>query len=177
MKIVIVRHCQAEGQESHAPLTEKGKEQAKELASFLNPYPFDLILSSPFLRAIDTIKPFAEMKQLNIETDDRLKERILSAQHLPDWRNLLKRTYKEEHLTFPGGESTYEAKQRVKSLIKDIQNKTDRSVLLVTHGNLMSLMINLFEPSFGYEEWALLSNPDVYSVELSNHTVTKLWVS
>lgn len=178
MKIIAVRHCKATGQESDAPLTEEGLHQAKELADFLQEYRFDIVISSPFKRAVDTIKPYAEFNHTGIKTDERLAERILSNQTDPDWdwRFHLERTYNDEHLKFPGGESTFEAKQRVHSLIKELQDADHHSVLLVTHGNLMSLLINLYDPSFGFKEWELLKNPDVYMIDIQSNDVTNLWV-
>jgi 2,3-bisphosphoglycerate-dependent phosphoglycerate mutase len=178
MKIIAVRHCKATGQESEAPLTEEGLQQAKELACFLEGYRFDYVISSPFKRAVETINPYAELTHTEIKTDDRLSERILSTQTDPDWdwRSHLKRTYNDEHLKFPGGESTFEAKQRVQSLIQELKDAGHNSVLLVTHGNLMSLLINHYEPSFGFKEWELLKNPDVFMIDIQNNDVTNLWV-
>ncbi|MFD2990307.1 histidine phosphatase family protein [Fictibacillus nanhaiensis] len=109
--------------------------------------------------------------------DDRLAERILSAEDDPNWRDNLERTYIEEHLKFPGGESTFEAKQRIISFINDLHTESYKSVLIVTHGNLLSLMINLYDPSFGFKEWEVLSNPDVFLIDVSLKDVSKLWVS
>lgn len=176
MKITAIRHCKAEGQESNASLTAEGEQQARELAAFLEGQQFDCVISSPFKRAVDTIKPFAELNEISIKIDERLAERILSSEDDPNWRTNLERTYHEEHLKFPGGESTYEAKERISSFINDLQRKSYQSVLIVTHGNLLSLMINLFQPSFGFKEWELLSNPDVYLIDVSLKDVTKLWV-
>jgi 2,3-bisphosphoglycerate-dependent phosphoglycerate mutase len=178
MKIIAVRHCKATGQESDAPLTEEGLHQAKELADFLKGYRFDSVISSPFKRAIDTIKPYAEFTHTEIKTDERLAERILSTQTDPDWdwRFHLERTYNDEHLKFPGGESTFEAKQRVHSLIKELKDADHHSVLLVTHGNLISLLINLYDPSFGFKEWGLLKNPDVFMIDIQSNDVTNLSV-
>jgi 2,3-bisphosphoglycerate-dependent phosphoglycerate mutase len=177
MKITAIRHCKADGQESLAALTAEGEQQAKELATFLEGQHYDCVVSSPFKRAIDTIKPFAELSEQSIKIDERLAERILSAEADPNWRSNLERTYIDEHLKFPGGESTFEAKQRISSFINDLQTESYKSVLIVTHGNLLSLMINLFDPSFGFKEWELLSNPDVYLIDVSLKDVSKLWVS
>ncbi|MFG6497000.1 histidine phosphatase family protein [Fictibacillus sp. UD] len=175
MKIIAIRHCKAAGQENIAPLTAEGEQQARELAAFLEGQHFDCIISSPFKRAIDTIKPFAELNERSIQVDERLAERILSCEDDPNWRSNLERTYIDEHLKFPGGESTYEAKERITSFINDLQTKSYQSVLIVTHGNLLSLMINLYQPSFGFKEWELLSNPDVYLIDVSLKDVSKLW--
>jgi 2,3-bisphosphoglycerate-dependent phosphoglycerate mutase len=176
MKLFVVRHCKAEGQERDAALTAEGSEQANELSRFLDQYRFDAVYSSPFKRAVESIKPFAECSKYKIQMDERLTERILSDTDDPNWMANLKRTYIDEQLKYPGGESTFEAKERIRSFIVDLQAQLYSSVLVVTHGNLMSLMINMFQSSFGFDEWKLLSNPDVYMIETEKREVSKLRV-
>jgi 2,3-bisphosphoglycerate-dependent phosphoglycerate mutase len=177
MKLIVVRHCKANGQESEAQLTEEGLKQAEELAGFLKEYEFDAIFSSPFVRAVDSIKPFSDLKGMAIQTDDRLIERVLSAENDPEWRENLRRTYVDEYLTFPGGESTYEAKQRILTFLENLKAKGMDSVLVVTHGNLMSLLLSLFQPMFGFEDWALMTNPDVYQIDTSKASISRLYPS
>jgi 2,3-bisphosphoglycerate-dependent phosphoglycerate mutase len=35
-------------------------------------------------------------------------------------------------------------------------------VVAATHGNLLALVLNGFDPAFGYEFWRALSFPDIY---------------
>jgi 2,3-bisphosphoglycerate-dependent phosphoglycerate mutase len=178
MKIFAVRHCKAEGQERTAALTTEGMEQAQKLVPFLDQFEFDAVFSSPFKRALDTIKPYAAYKSCHILTDERLTERILSAENHPDWLSMLERTYKDEHLKYPGGESSFEAKERIRTFLADAEANSYSNLLVVTHGNLLSLLINMFDSSFGFGEWKLLSNPDVYLINTSSKSsVSKLWVS
>ena len=81
---ILIRHCQASGQEPEAQLTTEGLKQANELGGFLKHYNISRIISSPFTRAIQTITPYATNKNFEIELDERLKERILSSENLPD---------------------------------------------------------------------------------------------
>ena len=105
-KLYLIRHCQAEGQEPEAQLTADGHEQAKQLADFLEKYTINRIISSPFRRTIQTITPFAHKHNLEIEVDERLKERILSTENLSDWFEKLKQTFEDEDIKFTGGESS-----------------------------------------------------------------------
>ncbi|WP_411346249.1 histidine phosphatase family protein [Paenibacillus sp. WLX1005] len=68
-ELYIIRHCQAEGQEPNAPLTMLGQEQADRLAAQFDAIPLDVIISSPYLRAIQTIQPLAENKKLLTNPD------------------------------------------------------------------------------------------------------------
>ena len=84
-KFILIRHCKAEGQEYNAGLSAEGLQQANELVHFLDSYNISRIISSPFTRTIQTITPYAMNKNIQIEVDERLKERILSSENLPDW--------------------------------------------------------------------------------------------
>ena len=66
--------------------------QAGLLADLLAPLGIARILSSPFVRARDSIAPLAARLGIPIETDDRLVERILTTEPLPDWRAHLARS-------------------------------------------------------------------------------------
>jgi 2,3-bisphosphoglycerate-dependent phosphoglycerate mutase len=45
-----------------------------------------------------------------------------------------------------------------------MQQTTD-PVVLVTHGNLMTLILKHFNEQVGYAEWENLQNPDVYCIQ------------
>ena len=84
MKVVyLVRHCEATGQGSDCVLTEKGQRQAKELAEFFRTIKLERILCSPYKRTTESCKEIAEGKNIRIEYDHRLKERVLSDHELP----------------------------------------------------------------------------------------------
>src|SRR5690625_7221239 len=85
-------------------------EQANQLADFLSTHKIDRILSSPYLRAIQSIEPFSKRTNIQIEEDERLKERVLSNVNLIDWLEKLEKTYDNLTLTYEGGESSIQAK-------------------------------------------------------------------
>src|SRR5690606_29285330 len=104
-KIYIVRHCSAKGQQMDAPLTEEGRIQSKQLAKFFLNKNIDLVVSSPFLRAQQSIQPFIQETDITLELDERLGERVLSKEPMSDWRDKLKSTFINMDLIFDGGES------------------------------------------------------------------------
>lgn len=174
---ILVRHCQANGQEPEAQLTTEGLKQANELAGFLKNYNISRIISSPFTRAIQTITPYATNKNIEIELDERLKERILSSENLPDWFYKLQQTFQEPDLKFSGGESSNEARKRILDLVDDLMHTDCENIVLVTHGNLAALLLNYISQNFGFEEWRQLSNPDVYLIELKLNELSykRIW--
>ena len=168
-KIYIVRHCEATGQPPESSLTQKGFEQSLELTHFFENKLIDRIISSPFLRAVQSIQPTVDHKQLMLEIDHRLAERVLSTEVYPDWLTRLEETYFDLELKFKGGESSKEAIERVLSLVKEIINHESEHTIIVTHGNLMSLLLMHFDSEFGFAQWRMLSNPDVYELIIDPH--------
>ncbi|MEG0470828.1 MAG: histidine phosphatase family protein [Solibacillus sp.] len=176
-KLYVIRHCEAEGQNPEATLTEKGYQQAIELTHFFRDIKIERIITSPYQRAIESIQPLANLLNIEIEHDNRLSERILSSKNLSDWFEKLKLTFQDLELKFEGGESSSEAKKRILELVEQIQDDKYNHIILVTHGNIMSLLLNHFNNNFGFNEWKNLSNPDIYLLEFSNNksTYERLW--
>lgn len=176
-QIYLVRHCQATGQESDAPLTPSGKKQAEQLAEFFRDRPIDRILSSPFLRAVDTVTPLAEQRGLSIEQDERLVERVLSAQPMTDWYERLRATFDDLTLQYEGGESSRTAMDRVNFLLAEVLESEHRHILLVSHGCLLALLMKSIDDRIGFAEWEALSNPDVYQLTVadSSRQLHRIW--
>ncbi|MEJ9212658.1 histidine phosphatase family protein [Bacillus smithii] len=91
-RLYIVRHCEAEGQDFQSPLTKRGFNQAKNLSEFFSNIRMEQIISSPFLRTVQSVEPICQKQNLYLEIDKRLSERILSTNPLPDWLEKLKAT-------------------------------------------------------------------------------------
>jgi 2,3-bisphosphoglycerate-dependent phosphoglycerate mutase len=161
------------GQSPKAELSELGQQQAQELASFFKDIFTNDIISSPFTRAQQSIKPTAHAKNLLLKIDDRLAERSLSTSDLPNWLELLEETFIDFDLKLTGGESSREATSRAIEVVKEAPN----NCILVTHGNLMSLILKHFDDSIGFHEWKSLSNPDVYklTVGYDNSEISRIW--
>lgn len=176
-RLYIVRHCSAAGQAPDAPLTSEGKAQAQRLADFLQDKEIEPIISSPYVRAVNSIEPLAERLNLEVQVDPRLSERILSPEPLENWLDCLKHTFTDFDLAYDGGESSRQAMNRVVAVVDELLPRHPESVVVVTHGNLMTLLLRYFDKRFGFEEWAALTNPDVYLVTVngSESNVERVW--
>jgi len=171
--IYLIRHCKAEGQEPEACLTREGEHQANVLAELLSSYSISLVISSPYKRAVDTIRPFCDLSHIPCITDTRLQERVLSSVPMVDWMDKLRETYIDLDLAYEGGESSNEAMKRGMQVIEELRLRPEcNNVALVTHGALMSLILKAYEPDFGFEEWSNLKNPDVYQIAIEDHKTT-----
>ena len=80
MAIYVVRHAKAgdraewEGDDRLRPLTKSGRRQAEELAAWLKKESIDAILSSPYVRCVQTLGPLAEQRNLPVELRSDLEE-------------------------------------------------------------------------------------------------------
>lgn len=176
--VYVVRHCQAEGQASDAQLSTIGAEQSIKLAQFLSDKAISYIVSSPYVRAYSTIKPLSDQLDVPIKLEDRLAERVLIESDHPDWRNMLRNTYDDMELCYEGGESSNTATCRVVSVLQDILSSEHSNIVLVSHGNLVSLLLKYFDQRIGYKEWEGLSNPDVFQLSFAAEekpTIVRIW--
>ncbi|RCW64976.1 histidine phosphatase family protein [Saliterribacillus persicus] len=167
-RIVLIRHCHATGQHKDSPLSKLGNNQAYHLAIFLQQlsFPIDRILSSPYLRAIETIRPFAQDHNIKIETDERLQERLLSEEPIDDWLEILEASFDDFDFKLPGGESSQDAFNRAEEIVSEIfEEPNHENIALVTHGNLLTLLLRYFQIDFGFKQWTRLTNPDVFIVQ------------
>lgn len=80
MIVLLVRHGRAgrrsqwEGDDRLRPLDKKGRRQAKGLVELLEPYPVDRVLSSPYVRCVQTVEPLAGARRLTLEEVEELEE-------------------------------------------------------------------------------------------------------
>lgn len=139
----------------------------KNSLNILSEKDIDCIISSPYERAYRTIKPLFNKIAVEIALDERLTERVLSDKNHPDWREMLRKTYDDLDLCFEGGESSNMAMKRVISVVMEVLKSGNRSIVLVLHGNLISLLLKHFDDRFGFNEWESLSNPDVFHLTFS----------
>lgn len=128
------------------PLNQTGIEQAKQTKKELEEIFFDVVISSPLSRAIETAKIIAPDKE--IEIDNRLIERNLGEYegkpsrlcNFDFYDNLL------ANHTEKGMESILDLIVRVRTLILELKEKYSNStILLVTHGGLINAISYCFK--------------------------------
>lgn len=174
IRFYLLRHCQASGQEPDATLTAEGVNQAKSIVSQLTTLSIDGIISSSYLRAIETVTPFSTAAALMVQTDQRLCERILTTEEMPDWRENLEATFRDPTLKFTGGESSKEAAHRMTECV-DMWTKKFQHPVFVSHGNIITLYLQTLDPSVGFEHWKRMRNPELIEVSRVGKNFKLLW--
>jgi 2,3-bisphosphoglycerate-dependent phosphoglycerate mutase len=166
-RFLLIRHAQASGQSADASLTPQGQVQALHLADQLAAWPITHIVASPYVRAVATIEPLAQRLGLPIRTDSRLVERVLSDAPLDDWQAALRETFIDLDRRYAGGETSREAMQRAVAVLRECAAQAAPLTAIVTHGNLLSLLLRYFDPQVDFATWQQLRNPDVFLLELA----------
>ncbi len=176
-RLVLVRHAAAAGQDPAAALTPDGERQARALADLLARLGVARVVASPFVRAVETARPFCARAGLALETDARLVERALGPPDLADWREHLRRSFDDLDYRLDGGESARAAQARGAAVVRDALASGARCAL-VTHGNLLALLLNAVDPAFGFDAWARLTNPDAFLLNADDRgptSFTRVW--
>jgi 8-oxo-dGTP diphosphatase len=76
----LVRHAKAgdragwEGNDRLRPLSEQGRRQADALVGLLNGSALEAVLSSPYLRCVQTVEPLAQHFRLSVQPEADLGE-------------------------------------------------------------------------------------------------------
>ena len=128
-------------------LTEKGLEQARELAEKASGLGIDLIISSPLKRARDTAEEVSKKIGAPVITDERLLEMSYGNFEGTDfYGEAFRKVNNQIAMRFPGGESRLDAACRVYGFLDEIRAKyPDRTILLVAHGGISKLVNAYFE--------------------------------
>ena len=160
--IYFVRHAKPDYQNHNdrlRELTEKGLEDSRSVTAFLSDKKIDLILSSPYRRAIDTIKNFADKNEMPILIVDDFRERKVDTAWIDDFESFCKSQWEDFNFKLPGGESLKEVQSRnIRALKKILQKYKGKNIVIGTHGTSLSTIIHYFNPAFGYENFQEIRN-------------------
>lgn len=156
MKLYLLRHGETDWNKewklqgfSDIPLNEKGIAQAREAAKRYADLPFDVVISSPLQRALNTARIVAEPHGLSVESDSRLREiclgdlegkRIVDSDCNPLLKEARKNFFEHPELYIPtgNGESFEDLDKRCREFLDDLKKRYDDKcrILISGHGAL-----------------------------------------
>ncbi len=148
--IYLIRHAQSVGNiekrlagRKDYTLTDEGYNQVNKLTDRLKNIHFDVAYSSPKIRAVETIKPLAEINYLSINIDDKLSEMDFGIYDGFKWDEVneidpsISNRRKEinEIAGIPKQETMQEVKNRMYNKILKIANENKgKTILIASHG-------------------------------------------
>jgi broad specificity phosphatase PhoE len=150
VRLILLRHGETESNRQRlalgredVPLNEKGRRQAAALASSLDGVALSAVFASPLRRAVETARPLAEARALDVQVDEDLIEMAvgelegLSPQELRDrYGDFLRQWFSTEagRLRMPGGESLQDVQDRAWAAIERLRERHPKdTVAVVTH--------------------------------------------
>lgn len=163
--VYLVRHAHSEytPDELGRPLSETGREYAQKAAALLLAEGADIVVSSPFKRAVETVEGATAGAGAAIILDEGFAERKLAEGFVEDFQEAVRKVWSDESFAWPGGESNLEARHRgVQALKRIIERFPGKRIAIGTHGNLMALIISHYDARYGWDFWRGLKMPDIY---------------
>ncbi|MBQ8575808.1 MAG: histidine phosphatase family protein [Clostridia bacterium] len=154
-KVYFVRHAEPNynnRDDMQRELSAKGMADRELVTQFLSDKNIEIVLSSPYKRAIDTVAHFADNKGLNIEIVDDFRERKVDSIWIEDFTSFSKAQWADFDYKLSDGESLNEVQSRnIYALKKVLEKYKDKNIAIGSHGTALSTIINYYDNSFGYE--------------------------
>jgi len=183
----MIRHAESPfvfGEERFRGLSEEGFQAAKKIADILDSEDIHCVVSSSYTRAKQTVEFLAERKGLPIVEFDELIERpIKGLDYKAPWEELLQaieKSFINHDFSLEGGESTEQAQKRaIPVILKLLKEYEGKGIAIGTHGNIMTIIMNYFDNSYGFEFWNGTSKPDIYRMTFQGNQLMKvdrMWV-
>ncbi len=159
--LYFVRHCQPNYHnldDMNRELTAKGLADRPKVTAFFEDKSIDVVLSSPYKRAVDTVAEFAEKKGLPIGLVPDFRERKVTDGWLQmDFTTYSHNQWMDFDYRLPGGECLREVQARnVAAIDRVLDQYPGKNILIGSHGTAMCTIYNYYDPSFGYDQFLIV---------------------
>ena len=155
--VYFVRHAQpnyANHDDWARELTKKGVEDSKRVTRFLWDKGVDAVFSSPYKRAVDTVRDFAEKKGLEIRLETDFRERKIDSVWIEDYASFCESQWKDFDYKRADGETLREVQARnIAALERLLEEYRDKTIVVGSHGTALSTIINHYDERFGHAEF------------------------
>lgn len=186
MKVYFVRHGQSQGnlesvhQNGEVPLSINGRAQAKEVAQRFSNIKIDAIIASDYKRAHDTASEIAKITGHQVETNKLLREiKIPTELEGLKYTNQLSVEVRKqilEHLDSPGWKYSDEERfeeivGRAEKFIKELEHRSEETILCVAHGEIIRNIIMLMILGDEYNSKIYITNKKHMYLENTSITI------
>ena len=160
--VFFVRHAQPNYHNHDDMLRElspKGMEDRKRVTHFLSGKRIDVVLSSPYKRAVDTVRHFADAQGIPIETIEAFRERKVAGGWVEDFTSFAQRQWHDFSYKLPDGECLQEVQHRnICALQSVIKKYAGKNIVIGSHGTALSTIIHYYDNSFGYDDFCKIKD-------------------
>lgn len=157
--VYFIRHAQP-NKNNHDDLTREltaqGMEDRKQVTAFLLDKQITAVFSSPYKRAVDTVKHFADSVGLTIQLDNDFRERKVAETWITDlqFSDFTARQWADFSYKFPTGECLREVQARnIAALNRVLTTHAGQNIVIGTHGTALGTILAYYDSAFGYEQF------------------------
>lgn len=135
-------------------LSSEGMEDRKRVTEFFQNQKIHAALSSPYKRAVDTIKDYTDCVGLEIETVEGFRERRVDSCWIADFTTFARNQWADFSYKLSDGECLQEVQDRnMAALNAALQKYRGKNILIGSHGTALSTVLHYYRPSFGYGDF------------------------
>lgn len=137
--LYFVRHAHStyNPNELGRPLSDRGSRDAENMKHLFKNKRVNLVISSPYQRALETVDGIAKYFNKEIEIIDGYKERRLSEIPVVDFDEAITSVWKDWNFSWAGGESNNVAQKRgILATLDILEKHSGKNVVIGTHGNI-----------------------------------------
>ncbi len=182
--VYMIRHAESpyiQDQEKKRGLSEKGWKDAQCVAEILQAEQIDVFVSSPYARAVQTIETAAKQANREIKLEPDFRERDLGAwvECFEHFVQAVEHVFGNREFAYAGGESNAVVGERGLAALQEVlDHHRGKKVAIGIHGNIMTIIMNLYDPSYDFSFWKKTSMPDIYKLSFEEDQliqVERLW--
>lgn len=179
--LYFVRHAHSTytSDELGRPLSERGFGDSLKVTELLITEKIDIVVSSPYERAMQTVKGIADYIDTEVEIIEGFKERILTLVPANDFTLAITKVWDDFQFSWKGGESNIIAQKRgIEATYHVLDKYKDKNIVIGTHGNIMVLIMNFFDKQYDFSFWKNLDMPEIYKLNFDGReliSVKRLW--
>lgn len=172
--VYMVRHAESpydEGTERTRGLTPKGKADIEKVTELLKDEEIDMIISSPYARAVLSVEGLAKHLNLEVQLFEDLRECYFGTEMIGSEELMasINEGFKNPEYFLPGGESNADCQKRAIAILKSIlQKHKGKKIAVGTHGLVMTLMMNYFDQAYDFDFLNQLKKPDIYRMQFED---------
>lgn len=156
-RVYFIRHAEPNCDNHHdqeRELSAKGRQDRHLVTAFLQDKAISAVFSSPYLRAVETVRPFADKQGLSIQLLDDFRERNITDHWIEDFDSFSRRQWRDFTYKMPDGESLLEVQERNLAALEQVLAQcANQNIVVGSHGAALSTIINYFDSSFGYADF------------------------
>jgi 2,3-bisphosphoglycerate-dependent phosphoglycerate mutase len=174
-EVILVRHAepslpQPDGPDDfHRALTTRGRAQAERLVAELVGFRPRAVVSSPYLRAVQTVEPAARELGMLVATDLALREWDSGLEPGPDFADHYAKSWADPAFARPGGESLAALTERAVRAVRLLATEMDGGPVVVgSHGTFISRLLAGFGVAVDWPFSRTMPMPAIYRLSLTH---------